>query len=245
MMDRELLKVIRSLYVPFTLVLIMIASLIVQENTALKMHLLGIYPLRWQSLHGILTTIFVHKDVSHLLSNAIPMLLLGSAVYYYYKEVANWALFLMTITTGLWVWVMARESYHIGASGLVYALASFHIVSAVLRREMKVMAFGMLVIFLYGSMIWGIFPEFFPEQRISWESHLMGGISGVVFAIYYRKAGPQKPLVRDYDDEEEDELGNVYAWPPEFYDDDEEQGPIIHYHVVKKKIDEEGRIDIG
>lgn len=233
-MDRELLKLIRSLYIPVVLVMIMVMSLVMQYFYHWDMHLLGIYPLKWQSLHGLVTAIFVHKDISHLLGNAVPILLLGSAVYYYYPKIANWAMLLMTITTGLWVWIIARESFHIGASGLVYALASFHVVGAILRREMKVMAFGMLVIFLYGGLVWGVFPEFFPKQNISWESHLMGGISGLIIAIYYRKEGPQK-LIEEEEDEDEEDMGGVYDWPPELY---RENGPTIHYHEVKRQLEE-------
>ncbi len=75
----------------------------------------------------------------------------------------------------------------------------------------------MFVAFLYGSFIWGIFPEFFPERNISFEGHFWGIIAGLIIAIYYRKLGPQKRLYswdleedfEDFDDEDNDAYWKV------------------------------------
>lgn len=104
---------------------------------------------------------------------------------------------------GIWVWVGGRSGYHIGASGLVYGLASFLFFSGVIRNDIRLLAISLLVVFLYGSMIWGIFPIF---PQVSWESHMLGGISGLVLAIYYRKYGPQKKVYEwELEEEEEEE----------------------------------------
>ena len=97
-------------------------------------------------------------------------------------------------------------SYHIGASGVVYALASFHFFSGLIRREPRLMAFTLLVVFLYGGMVWGVFPDFFPTKNISWESHLMGLLAGLILAFYYRSSGPQRPRY-DWADDDTDETG--------------------------------------
>jgi membrane associated rhomboid family serine protease len=119
-------------------------------------------------------------------------LVLGSALFYFYRDIAPRILILIWLFTGFWVWVGARESYHIGASGVVYGLAAFILVSGILRRHTGLMAMALVVVFLYGSLIWGIFPEFFPNENISWESHLFGLIAGISLAFYYRKEGPQR-----------------------------------------------------
>ena len=67
------------------------------------------------------------------------------------------------------------------------------------------MAFSMLVIFLYGSMVWGLFPDFFPQKNISWESHLMGAIAGILLSINYRNTGPRAEVYDWGEDEDEDE----------------------------------------
>lgn len=103
--------------------------------------------------------------------------------------------------TNLWVWAAARSAYHIGASGLVYGFASFIFFSGMIRKNIKLMALSLLIVFLYGSMVWGIFPI---DYRISWEAHLYGSIAGLLLAIYFRKEGEQKEIYSwDLENEEE------------------------------------------
>jgi len=45
---------------------------------------------------------------------------------------------------------------------------------------------SLVVIFLYGSMMWFILPT---EDRISWEGHLSGFLMGLLFSILFRKKG--------------------------------------------------------
>lgn len=169
----------------------------------------GILPLEAKGLKGILFAPIIHGSIAHLASNSIPLFLLGTALFYYYRPKALEIFILAWLLTGLWVWLLARgNSYHIGASGVIYALVSFHFVSGLIRREPKLIAFTLLVTFLYGSFIWGIFPDFSFKERISWESHLMGAIAGLVLAIAYRDVGPQKEVYEwpdDEDDEDDDE----------------------------------------
>jgi membrane associated rhomboid family serine protease len=95
--------------------------------------------------------------------------------------------------------------YHIGASGLVYGYVSFLLFSGIIRRNARLMAISLLIVFLYGGFFWGMFPDFFPKRNISWESHLMGGLAGLVLAVYYRKKGIQRDVYRWDEDDEEDE----------------------------------------
>lgn len=168
----------------------------------------GVLPLKLKGLSGVLLSPLIHADIGHLTANSAPMFFLTAALFYYYRKNAIKILTALWILTGIWVWLFARgNSYHIGASGVVYGLAAFHLTGGIIRKEPRLMAFSMLVIFLYGSMVWGFFPDFFPKKNISWESHLMGAIAGVILGIYYRKTGPQAK-VYDWDDEEDDELEN-------------------------------------
>jgi membrane associated rhomboid family serine protease len=185
-------RLINSMVVPSFLVLMMWAVKLVETTGNYDFAFLGIYPLKWQGLIGIITAPFIHGGYSHLLANTVPMLVLGSALFYFYRDIAPRILILIWLFTGFWVWVGARESYHIGASGVVYGLAAFILVSGILRRHTGLMAMALVVVFLYGSLIWGIFPEFFPNENISWESHLFGLIAGISLAFYYRKEGPQR-----------------------------------------------------
>ena len=111
------------------------------------------------------------------------------------------------LLTGIVVWCVARPSYHIGASGLVYSFASFLFVSGIVRRNINLLAISMLVIFLYGSMVWGIFPY---RPDMSWESHLIGLSVGVLLALYYRHEGPGPTrFISDLEEEEEREEGET------------------------------------
>jgi len=199
---------IRSMVIPFLLVLIMWAVRIIQTIGNYDLSFLGIYPLQWQGLIGIITTPFVHADFSHLIANSVPLIILGSALFYFYKDIGLKIIIAIWIFSGFWVWVAARPAYHIGASGIVYGLASFILVSGIIRKHAGLMAMALVVVFLYGSLIWGIFPEFFPEKNISWEAHLFGLIAGILLAFYYRKEGPQRKVYEwELEEEEEEKRG--------------------------------------
>ena len=174
-----------------------------------KLTTLGIYPLKASGLVGIITAPLIHGDLSHLAANSVPVFLLAFLVFYFYKDIAWRIILLIWLLSGLWVWFLARESYHIGASGLIYGMASFIFFSGLIRREVRLMAVSLVIIFLYGSMVWGVFPDFFPDRNISWEGHLMGAVAGFVMAIFYRKEGPQR---KRYDWEFEEEEEEVDSW---------------------------------
>lgn len=174
----------------------------------------GIFPLQAKGLIGIITAPFIHGSTAHLFANSIPLWVLGSLLFYVYRPVAVRVFILVWIITGIWVWFWGREAYHIGASGVVYGLASFLFFSGIFRRDGRTLAITFLVAFLYGSMVWGIFPELFPEKNISWESHLMGLIAGVVLAVFYKNQGP-KPVTYKWEDDPE--LEEIDENDPEAY----------------------------
>jgi membrane associated rhomboid family serine protease len=180
---------------------------LIEEHYSLNFSSYGIYPRVASGLIGILTGPFVHDSFNHLINNSFPLLVLGTAIYYSYKEV-RWKIFFWAyFMTNLWVWAAARNAYHIGASGLVYAFASFVFFSGIIRKNIKLMALSLLVVFLYGSMVWGIFPI---DYRVSFEAHLFGTIAGLLLAIYFRKEGPQRER---------------YSWELEEEEESDEAGP--------------------
>ncbi len=164
---------------------------------------LGIYPQHTRGLTGILTAPLVHADLNHLTDNSIPLFFLSLAVFYFYREVAYKVFFLVYFTSGVLVWFFGREAYHIGASGLIYGFAAFLFVSGIIRRNRNLMAISLLVIFLYGSLVWGLLPF---DYKISWESHLMGAVTGTFFAFVYRHRGPEPDDAHLDEDEDEEEF---------------------------------------
>lgn len=143
----------------------------------------GILPRKISGAIGIITGPLIHGDINHLFSNTIPLLILGIGVIYFYNKIAFEVIALIYLMTGIWVWIAAREAYHIGASGIVYGMVSFLFFSGVFRKDPKSIAVSLVVTFLLGGMIYGIFPS---NEHISWESHLLGSLAGVFCAFYFR-----------------------------------------------------------
>ena len=171
----------------------------------MKFYQYGVRPGEVESLSGILFMPLIHsKDgFEHIINNSVPTAILLGAVIYYYRQVALRVFLISWFATGLGLWLFATNtnSYHIGMSGVIYALAGFLFVSGVLRRYLPLQAISLFVAFIYGSMIWGIFPT---ESHVSWEGHLSGLVTGVLLAFAFRKLGPQAPK---YQYEIEKEMG--------------------------------------
>lgn len=165
----------------------------------------GIRPGHWSSWKGLFFMPLLHdpNSVKHILNNSLPTYLLLAAVIYYYRDIALKVFLISWFGTGLIVWWVARDngSYHIGMSGVIYALFGFLFVSGFFRRILALQGISLAVIFVYGSMIWGIFPT---EPSISWEGHFGGFAVGVCLAVAYRKHGPVRPK---FQYEIEQELG--------------------------------------
>jgi len=164
----------------------------------------GVFPLRLSGLTGILTGPLIHGSWSHLFANTLPIIILGTALLYGYPRSAKPVFAAVYLGSGLGVWLFAREAYHIGASGLTFGVMLFLFVIGALRWDKRAIVIAMIVFFLYGSMIWGIFPS---EPGISFESHLFGAIIGVVLAIMFKNRDPA-PLEKKYswEDETVDEI---------------------------------------
>lgn len=186
-------KLLLSIIVPGTFVFIMWVVKAVELLFELDLTHLGIYPLSLEGLPGIFLSPFIHADIRHLFNNSLPVFFLGTALFFFYSEISMKIFSLTFILTGILVWVGGRHAWHIGASGIVYGLASFLFFSGIIRRYYRLVALSLLVVFLYGEMVWGIFPGVY-EQEISWESHMLGVFSGILLAVVYRKEGPQMPV---------------------------------------------------
>lgn len=201
----DLIKNLRWLFLPLMMVIMIWSIKIFEVASHVNLVFLGIYPLKLKGLAGIITAPFIHSDWEHLYANTFPLLLLGSALFYFYEKLAYSIFVLIYFTTNIFVWLFARESYHIGASGLIYGLAFFLFFSGIFKKNSRLAALSLLLIFLYGGLVWGIIPSFYPDKNISWESHLMGAVSGFIFSIYYKSKGPTKD---EYSWENEDDGEN-------------------------------------
>jgi len=164
----------------------------------------GILPRRSDGVMGILWAPLIHGSISHVFANTAPIIILGTALLYGYPKSAKIVIPAITIGSGLGVWLFARSAYHIGASGLTFGMMFFIFTSGVLRWDRRAITLSLLVFFLYGGMIWGIFPV---APEISFESHLFGAVTGVVFAFLLKGRDPAPPKKRySWEDEEEDSI---------------------------------------
>lgn len=192
-------RLIKSIFIslafPAILWIVYIASLVANIN----LDWMGILPRNLLGVLGIVTGPVVHANFSHLLSNTFPLIILGWAIFYFYPKVSYKAFLVVYILTGVFVWLFARQVYHIGASGIVYGFVSFLFFSGIFRKDNKSIAIALIIIFLYGGIVWGILPG---QKGISWESHLFGGIAGVIAAFIFKNVDPPKRY--DWEDEEND-----------------------------------------
>lgn len=215
--------IIRSTFWPFVFVAIMWIIKLFELAAGLSLSEYGMAPRNVSGLYGIITYPFLHKDFSHLTSNSIPLLFLGSALFYYYKEASRTIFLQLFAISGAWLWLMGQYgSIHIGASGLVYGLTAFHVTAGLIKRNKHLLAFSLLVMFLYGSMVWGIFPDFYPKRNISWEGHFAGMTAGILLAWFHRKQGPPRDHYEWEDDEDDEDDTAATSFKESIADKDDE-----------------------
>lgn len=161
---------------------------------SLDLHLLGVYPRSLDGLIGILTAPLIHGSWQHLMGNSAPILLLGAGLIFGYPKSRWWTLALIWLLSGAGVWLLGRESYHFGASGLTHGMFFFLLVSGILRRDRRSAALLMVAFFMYSGMLFTIFPG---KTGVSFESHLFGALAGVLCAVIFRHWDP-KPERKRY-----------------------------------------------
>ena len=169
----------------------------------------GILPRSFEGLKGILLSPLIHSDWKHLTNNALPLFVLTATLGFFYKGIAKEVFLWSWLMSGLWLWAIGRPSFHIGASGLLYALASFLFFSGFIRKHTKLMSISMFVVFLYGGMVWGIFPM---KKHISWEGHLAGALAGLILAYWFKDNGPPKQVYQYEIDELLEEQKQTYTY---------------------------------
>jgi len=192
----DLKKFLVPLAFPLILWIIHLISFIFQ----IDLTRMGILPRNLAGLLGIITSPMAHGDFSHLISNTIPLVILGWIIFFFYPKVSYLAFGFIYFFTGLLVWIFARQVYHIGASGVVYGFVSFLFFSGIFRRDNKSIALALIITFLYGGLVWGMIPGL---KGISWESHFLGAVTGLAAAYIFRKVDPPAKKY-DWEDEPDD-----------------------------------------
>ena len=222
----------RMIIIPFVMVFTIWFIYWIEIKFGLNFNKYGIFPRSFSGLKGILFSPFIHSSTSHLFNNSIPLFVLTSMLFFFYREVVLKVFIYGIILTGFLTWLIGRESYHIGASGAVYLLFSFVFFSGILKKHFRLVAVSLVVIFLYGSMVWYVFPI---KKGISWEGHLSGFVVGFILALRYRKQGIIKEkyiFSKTEFDDMFDEEGNYVPIPEE---DEENTSDILKYKYIYKE----------
>ncbi len=173
----------KSILTPLLFVILILNIQIIQWAFSFSLVFLGLLPRTLTGLKGILFAPLIHASFYHVISNSIPLFVLGSAVKYFYPESSSKVFVIIYFVPNIFVWLFAREAYHIGSSGIVYGLGAFLFFSGIVRRDKTSIAVALIVVFLYGGLVWGIFPI---KRDISFESHFFGMLVGALLAFVFK-----------------------------------------------------------
>lgn len=203
----------------------------------------GIYPQKLSGLKGVIFSPFIHSGIEHLYHNTIPLFVLSAGLFYFYRSIAWKIVILGILLSGVLTWLIGRPSFHIGASGFIYVLVSFLFFKGIIAKHYRLIALSLLVVFLYGSMVWYVLPI---KQGMSWEGHLSGLVVGIIFALIFNKEVPKPKKYRweeaDYNEEEDeflkhfDENGNFIETITNENENEEGESLKITY-IYKKNTD--------
>ena len=180
MKEITVLSLFRLLLFPFLFVLIMWGVYWLDWTYYLQAYQYGVYPRSWSGLKGILFSPWIHGDLEHLYNNSIAVFVLLTFLNYFYRQQFSKIVISGYFLSGLGIWLFARESYHIGASGLTYVLISFLFFKGMRTKYYRLVALSLVVVVLYGQSVWYMFPD--VKQGISWEGHLSGFIVGMILS---------------------------------------------------------------
>jgi len=194
-------RILASFILPGTLIVVLWVITLLDETLNLQLWRYGVLPREASGLIGIFFYPLIHADFGHIASNTLPLLLLGALTMYFYRPLAVKIFFIIYFLSGMLIWIIGRQSYHIGASGVIYGLAGFLITSGIIRRNNNLLAISLLIVFAYGGMMAGMFPTL---PQISWEGHLSGFFVGMFCAFMYRKQGPPDEKEPELDDDDVD-----------------------------------------
>ena len=148
----------------------------------------GIRPLETDGLKGILFAPLLHADWGHLIANTGPALVLGFLVTLAGLGRFVWATAIIWIVGGIGTWLLGDidgcplDTNHIGASGLVFGWLAFLLVFGWLSRHLWWIAVSLVVLFVYGGILWGAVPSVSGCGGVSWQGHLTGALAGVLAA---------------------------------------------------------------
>lgn len=217
--------------IPFLFVFVIWFIYWIEIKFGFNFNKFGVLPRKLTGLKGVLSSPFIHSDTNHLFNNSVPLFVLSTCLFYFYKEVTLKVLVYGGLVTGFLTWIIARESYHIGASGIVYLLFSFIFFSGIIKKHYRLVAVSLITIFLYGSMIWYVLPI---KEGMSWEGHLSGFITGFILAIFYKTKGITKKKFEFSKTEFDDMFDENGNYMPPIIEDELDAKELNYIYIYKE-----------
>lgn len=137
----------------------------------------GIEPRDVAGLDGILFAPLLHGGWDHLIGNTLPVLILGFLTLATGIRRGLAATAIVWVVAGAGTWLTGgTHTVHIGASALVFGWLTYLICRGWFARRIGQIALGLVVLALYGSLLWGVLPG---QDGISWQGHLFGAMGGL------------------------------------------------------------------
>lgn len=203
-MKRDVQRIVLAAIIPLFLLFILYILKFLETGMDWDFTKLGVYPMEKRGVFGIFAHPLVHSSFKHLLPIRFLFLLVLVFVLFLSGYCALY-LFTIWIGCGVFTFLIGKPGWHIGASGIIYGLAFFLFFSGLLRKHVPLIAISLLITFLYGGLVWNMFPQF-AKETTSWEGHLSGAITGTLCSIAFMKYGPQRPepFADEEDIDEED-----------------------------------------
>jgi len=201
-MDQTTRQFLRRLGFPIGFVGVIFGIHLFQAILGIDLRRLGVFPRDIDGLPGILTGPLIHGSWEHLFSNSVSFLMLGAVLFWFYPRIALRSIIWLYLLSGLGIWIFAQpNSYHIGASGVVYGMVSLVFWSGIFRRNVKSIVLALIILVMYAGFFEGIVPG---KEGISWEGHLFGAVAGILLAWYYRKDVEEDEIVPEVEEEVEE-----------------------------------------
>lgn len=144
-----------------------------------RLNIFGIYPRSLFGLVGIICSPFLHANFNHLFFNSIPFFVLGMFILGLGQNVFILATIAIGLISGFCVWLVGRKYLHIGASGVISGYFGFILCLAYFYPTVISLVLAFVALYYFGSIFFGIFPL---SEGASWESHLLGLLSGILVA---------------------------------------------------------------
>lgn len=221
---------INGVIISILLIALMWGIKIYEYYTGIGLYTWGLKPRSLSHIYGIITMPFLHGDWNHLWSNTPAFMVLSTLTYWTYKKIYFQVSLIILILGGFWTWIIGSDNIHIGASCMIYGYAAFLFFAGIFSKNFRLMALSALIVFLYGSLIWGVFPL---QPKVSWEGHLSGGAAGLFAAYAYRAKFPTRKKY-DWEDEiDEDEISNEDSSSIDSNSVDKSLN--INYHYISNK----------